>query len=179
VSACGNRSVVSKQRWTAIFRPRLRQRPRRGRTQGRRARITPLDGTLPRIRSSPFRLASDVLLGNRLTTIQQRSTGCCAMQSRLAGPQQASGSALGQDIPAWSFYRACKRLLERGSCSRSGSSACTVDLKAAPLRLQVESVPFRGYRLFNGVFPGGRAQKTLNGCRYRPFSAAEDEWRLG
>jgi hypothetical protein len=29
------------------FRPQLRQRPRRGRTQGRRARITPLDGTLP------------------------------------------------------------------------------------------------------------------------------------
>jgi hypothetical protein len=29
------------------FRPRVRQRPRRGRTQGRRARFTPLDGTLP------------------------------------------------------------------------------------------------------------------------------------
>jgi len=27
--------------------PRLRQRPRRGRTQERRARFTPLDGTLP------------------------------------------------------------------------------------------------------------------------------------
>ena len=48
VGACGNRSVVSKQRWTVLFRPRLRQRPRRGRTQGRRARFTPLDGTLPR-----------------------------------------------------------------------------------------------------------------------------------
>jgi hypothetical protein len=29
------------------FRPRLRQRPRRGRTQGMRVRFTPLDGTLP------------------------------------------------------------------------------------------------------------------------------------
>jgi hypothetical protein len=33
VGACGNRSLVSKQRWAALFRPRLRQRPRRGRTQ--------------------------------------------------------------------------------------------------------------------------------------------------
>jgi hypothetical protein len=37
----------SKQRWTTLSRPRLRQRPRRGRTQGKRARFTPLDGTLP------------------------------------------------------------------------------------------------------------------------------------
>ena len=35
----GNGSVVSKQRWTALFRSGLRQRPRPGRTQERRARI--------------------------------------------------------------------------------------------------------------------------------------------
>jgi len=50
VGARGNRSLVSKQRWTVLFRPRLRQRPRRGRTQGRRARFTPLDGTLSTVR---------------------------------------------------------------------------------------------------------------------------------
>ena len=30
VGACGNRFAVSKLRWTALFRPRPRQRPRRG-----------------------------------------------------------------------------------------------------------------------------------------------------
>jgi hypothetical protein len=40
VRACGNRRVVSKQRWAwggALFRPRLRQRLRHDRTQERRA----------------------------------------------------------------------------------------------------------------------------------------------
>ena len=59
VGACGNRSVVSKQRWTALFRPRLRQRPRRSGTQGRRARFTPFDATPP---FNPGRLRVKVYL---------------------------------------------------------------------------------------------------------------------
>ena len=73
-----------------LFRPRLRQRPRRGRTLGRRARFTPLDGTLPREVRSGLRTACLSGFSRNGKLKRSESTSAVDLPSRWRTPKAPS-----------------------------------------------------------------------------------------
>ena len=98
----------SKRRWTALFRPRLRQRPRRGRTQGRRARTHHLTGHYLRSQSSRSLFAT---VGVNSAETEARLNRL--VESPIAAARQQLWASSGEVSPKleWPLFRALALLV--------------------------------------------------------------------
>jgi hypothetical protein len=89
VGACGNRAVVSKQRWARALRVHgCGSVHTVGRTQERRARFTPLDGTLPSGRPERSASRSRIRLRRRSTRHSEAGEGTDVPSSEVSAKCQ-------------------------------------------------------------------------------------------